>query len=349
MRSTAMPEASDWPDESLDRKPTVTLRKWLTFLRVHTSNLTQVGAMLGPLLAGVRDIPLLILFAIWGFCYHAWGFSDNNIQDYNYDKTDPAKQHFALIKGTIPIPKAKLVNILFFLPTLGIGLFLGYSNPASIALLLLTITAGMLYNRTCKKSLFAPIYITIAFTSVPLFTFFSVAQNWNLQIIVVSLYTMFLMLFQIAFEGYLKDLQSDPVNLLRSMGAYVKKVSVYFGDTLYLGRQKAFWITVKFANLLVGIVYFFLISTPDKTAIALYLLLGVGMAVIYDRLTNEHYDNKKVTSNAARMEILTYFALILMLQDALGWGIVLVLLVYPILWFMTLNRLTWKTFLRPRV
>jgi len=338
-----MPEASDWPDKESEKAPTVKLRNWLTFLRIHTSNITQVGAMLGALLGGVRDVPLLVLYAVWGFCYHAWGFSDNNIEDYEYDKTDPAKQHFALIKGAIPLSKAKLVNYLFFLPMLGIGLFLGYSNPASIAFLFVTITAGMLYNRACKKSLLATIYITLAFVSGPLFTYFSVTKDWNFPIITLAIYLGFVMFFQIAFEGYLKDLQSDPVNLLRKMGAHVKD------GKLHLGKQKAFWIIVKFANLLVGIVYFWIIGIHDQTAFILYLLLGIGMAVVYDLLVKENFDNKKVTSNAARMEILTFFAMIIMFQNVLGWITVVILLVYPILWFICLNKVTWGTFLRPRV
>lgn len=342
-RMSALPEASDWTDKALEKKPTVKLRNWLTFLRVHTSNITQVGAMLGPLLAGVRNVPLLILYAVWAFCYHAWGFSDNNIEDYEYDKTDPAKQHFALIKGVIPLSKAKLLNYFLFLPMLGIGLFLGYSSPASLAFLLLSITAGILYNRTCKKSLLAPIYVTLAFTSIPLFTFFSVAKDWNMPIIFVAIYTVFLMLFQIAFEGYLKDLQSDPVNLLRRMGAYVKD------GKLHLAGQNILWLLVKFANMYVGIVYFFIILLPNQIAFIFYLLLCIGMAVVYSLLIQEDYDNKKVTSNAARMEILTFFALIIMLQNVLGWETVTILLVYPILWFICLNYLTWRTFMRPRV
>ena len=341
--TTALPEASDWQRAERYTSPKVKMRNWLTFLRIHTSNLTQVGAILGPMLAGVRNVPLLIIYLLWGLCYHAWGFTDNNIQDYAYDKEDPAKQHFALVKGAIPIDKARKVNHAFFVPTLLIGLWLGYNNPASLAFLGLSITAGMLYNRTCKKSLFAPLYITAAFTSIPLFTYFSQASVWNLPIIVVAIYTIFLMLFQIAFEGYLKDLQSDPVNLLRKWGATVKD------GKLDLGKQGVLWSLVKFGNILVGMCYFFLIGTVESTTFLLYGLLCVGIAIAYTLLVQKEYNNKRVTSNAARMEILTYFALIVALETVFGWTITVILLVYPILWFACLNKLTWKTILRPKV
>ena len=340
---TALPEASDWGKVERYTSPKVRLRNWLTFLRIHTSNLTQVGAMLGPLLAGVRNVPLLVIYLLWGLCYHAWGFTDNNIQDYAYDKQDPAKQHFALVKGAIPIGKARLVNQVFFVPVLLVGLWFGYSNPASLAFLGLSITAGMLYNRTCKKSLLAPVYITVAFTSIPLFTYFSQTTAWNLPIIIVAIYTVFLMLFQIAFEGYLKDLQSDPVNLLRTWGATVKD------GKLDLGLQGVLWVLVKFGNILVGFCYFAAINNVESTAFLLYGFLGVAIAIAYTMLAHEDYNNKRVTSNAARMEILTYFALIAALEPVFGWTITATLFVYPILWFACLNYLSWKTILRPKV
>lgn len=343
LTSNALPEASDWKKSNVKSEPTVKLRNWLTFLRIHTSNLTQVGAMLGPLLAGVRNVPLLIIYAVWGLCYHAWGFTDNNIQDFEYDKKDPAKQHFALVKGVIPISKAKSVNIAFFIPTLLIGLLLGYSNPASIAFLFLSITSGVLYNRTCKKSLVAPLYITIAFTSIPLFTYFTVATDWNIAVTMVAFYTMFLMIFQIAFEGYLKDLQSDPVNLLRKWGARVE------GGKLFLGTQIYFWPIVKTVNICIPIIFFALLRFSDYLIVFVYDGLVIGIFIMYALLVDINYDNKKVTANAARMEILTYFALIVSLQYVLGWEIAIILLVYPILWFTCLNYATWRTLLRPKV
>jgi hypothetical protein len=73
------------------------------------------------------------------------------------------------------------------------------------------------------------------------------------------------------------------------------------------------------------------------------------VAIVFTLLVNEDYNNKRVTANAARMEILTYFALIAALQTVFGWTITAILFVYPILWFMALNYLTWKTLLRPKV
>lgn len=325
------------------------LRPWLTFLRIHTSNLTQVGALLGPLLAGVRNIPFLFLYVLWGLCYHAWGFTDNNLQDYEYDRKDPAKQHFALIKGTIPIGKAKLVNLLLFIPTLLLGLALTYpiiEHPTAFAFLILCIISGMMYNRTCKKSLLAPIYIAIAFTSLPLFTFFTISSTFNPAIIMVGAYTIFLMLFQIAFEGYLKDIETDPVNLLRTFGAYVRN------NKLQLGFQKSFWLFVKIINVFIGLYFILVINIDSADSAATFLLyafLVVLMIGIYDKLVQENYNNKKITSNASRMEILTYFALIVSLQSILGWETVAILLIYPIVWFLVLNYATWQTLLRPKV
>lgn len=328
----------------------LTLRNWLTFLRIHTSNLSQVGAILGVLIAGVRDIPTLILFAVWGFFYHAWGFTDNNLCDYEHDLKDPAKQHFALIKGDISLYQAKIVNALLFLPTLFFGLYLSHpisEHPTAFAFLMLAIVSGLLYNRTCKKSLLAPIHITIAFTALPLFSYFTVASTFSMPMVLVGAYTILLMLFQIAFEGYLKDIESDPVNLLRRLGAYTYDM----GKSLYLGEQIYFWLTMKTATVLIGYKIVVTVQS-DLIAELTFYILSTFVFILLTLLAfypDGTFDNKLVTKNAARMEIVTYFALIVALQGLLGWIIVAILMLYPILWFLGLNKLTWKTWLRPKV
>jgi len=347
--STALPEAADWKEEG----KTKVARNWLSFLRIHTSNLTQVGALLGPVLAGVTNIPLLIIFAAWGLLYHAWGFTDNNIQDYEFDVKDPAKQHFALVRGAIPLPKAKLVNRLLFVGTLVLGLVLTYpitSHPTAFAFLILSITAGLLYNRTCKRSLMATLYIVLAFTSISLFTYFTQAETFNVSIIFVAVYTILLMAFQIGYEGYLKDFGSDPVNLLRHWGARIAD------SKIVLGKQKFFWLGLKIGALLLGLWFIFLptIETNQVTIVVdvsalLFMLLFIVILVFFAETFEQPYDNKKETSYAAKIEILTYFALIIALTRVIGVYAALVLLVYPIAWFIALNYATWKTLLRPKV
>jgi len=354
----ALPEAADWKEEPTKTK---VARNWLSFLRIHTSNLTQVGALLGPLLAGVTNIPFLVVYAIWGLLYHAWGFTDNNIQDYEFDVKDPAKQHFALVRGAIPLPKAKLVNRLLFVGTLVLGLALTYpitSHPTAFAFLILSITAGLLYNRTCKRSLMATLYIVLAFTSISLFTYFTQAEAFNVSIIFVAVYTILLMAFQIGYEGYLKDFGSDPVNLLRNWGATIKydaTIPASLGK-LDLGRQKFVWLGLKVGALLLGFWFIFLpmIETNQETIVMnvsalLFLLLYIVILVFFANTFEQPYDNKKITSAVARIEILTYFALIIALTRVIGVYGAIVLLVYPIVWFIVLNYATWKTLLRPKV
>ena len=61
---------------------------------VYTSSLTQGGVLLAAILAGERRIPILIAYALWAILFHTVGFVDNNIEDYEHDRKDPAKKHF---------------------------------------------------------------------------------------------------------------------------------------------------------------------------------------------------------------------------------------------------------------
>ena len=48
-------------------------------------------------------------------------------------------------------------------------------------------------------------------------------------------------------------------------------------------------------------------------------------------------------------EVLVYFSIVIALHRVLGTLATLTLIFYPIIWFITLNRLTWKTWITPRV
>ena len=70
------------------------IRSFLKLIRIHTSSLTQGGILLAAILAGERRIHILIAYALWTILFHAVGFVDNNIEDYEHDRKDPAEKHF---------------------------------------------------------------------------------------------------------------------------------------------------------------------------------------------------------------------------------------------------------------
>jgi len=93
-----------------------------------------------------------------------------------------------------------------------------------VAFLLLIFTFERLYNALSKRSIFSPVYISGSFTSLVLFAYYSRYKgcDFNPLIMLFTLYTFFLMFWQIAWEGYIKNIESDRVNLLMVIGCKVR-------------------------------------------------------------------------------------------------------------------------------
>ena len=138
-------------------------------VRIHTSPLTRGGIVLAVISAGERRILVLIAYALWAILFHAVGFMDNNIEDYEHDKKDPAKKHFPLVTGEVTLRQAKAFCYTGMLIAFILGVFMAEFRLLPVAFLLLTFTFGRLYNALSKRSLFSPVYISGSFTSlVPL-------------------------------------------------------------------------------------------------------------------------------------------------------------------------------------
>ncbi len=74
--------------------------------RPHTASLTIPVALLGLVVGGASSLGLFLSVAVVALLFHYFGFLDNNLRDYAYDRADPGKQHFPLIRGTIPTERA---------------------------------------------------------------------------------------------------------------------------------------------------------------------------------------------------------------------------------------------------
>lgn len=152
------------------------------------------------------------------------------------------------------------------------------------------------------------------------------------------------MMFQIAIEGYLKDLASDKRNLLRQFGSFTRDARIYISK-----RTRTFaWILRLPTFILAGAIIFH-VSSDMLAAIFTGLLIGLTVKVVSSMLHTGDFDNKKVVKKCALTEILVYFTLIVALQGILGWSGVIFFVFFPLTWFMTLNRLSWGTWIRPAV
>jgi 4-hydroxybenzoate polyprenyltransferase len=325
----------------------MTLNAWIRQVRIHTSCLTQAGLVIGLLLAGETNLLKYVLFMLFGVIFHAVGFTANNYFDYKYDRTDESKAHFPLVTGEISLLDTKRFIIAGTVLGTLLGIYLSNLRILSIAFLVGATSFGFLYNYSNKFMPYCgPLWITISFTCLPLFSYFSVTDAWSLSILFVTEYTLVLMFYQIAVEGNLKDINVNQANILIALGTKVEN-----GVIRHSLSSKVFM--AKLVALKFIIMFIFIWFTIDMwniiQACIFSLLMVILLSESYELGKDQTYDNTTIVRNCALTEIFTYLLLATCLEFIMGWAWYVFLLVYPVAWFIVWNRITWGTTIRPRV
>jgi len=319
--------------------------RWLRLIRIHTASLTQGVVFIGLMLSPHWSWYHVGLFSIFGILFHAAGFVDNDIRDFPYDQEDKVKQHFPMVSGEITLKQAIIVYRALTLISLLFGVVLSNLRFWSLFFLFTAFVFGHIYNRRCKKDIFSPLYITASLISLPLFSYYALSDHLSLFAGLAVLYIAFLMLFQSSIEGYLKDIGSDKVSLVKTLGTnYTDSGSI---DVSMKTRLLA-W-SLKIPTFVIFIVIAFSAETHKLLFIlGFVVILGTIWAII--KLTESgRYENEKRVRFCAIIEVLTYTLLVFGLQGVLNWWALYFLILYPYVWYVVLNRLTWETLITPRV
>lgn len=304
------------------------------------------GVVLGYVLAGnpLFDVRALA-WALFGLLFHAFGFLQNNLFDYELDKKDPSKAHHPMITGEIKYLDAARLDVVLAVGMILYLLALTWGNWYSQLLFLPCFILATVYNLLCKKSLLGPLYITVSFTILVFVPFVNYTRTVTPLMWLLGALTAFLMLFQISVSGYLKDMkQTDEVNLLRAMGSKLE------GENLKLSLQ-----AVAYAEALAWIKAFILLAMIVVAGTATWAYLGalaVSMGFIWlsvKLVSPGPFEHDRRVKQMAIVEVLSYFSLVFALEGVIGWMGVAALIVLPMLWFVALNRVMWQTAVTPRV
>jgi len=337
------------------------LKDHLMILRVHTAALTQASLLIGHFLSGgILWSFDTFLWCMFGILFHASGFLHNNLCDYSDDKKDVHKIHHPLVSGAVSVDNAWQLNVILSVFASLLGAFLLRGSFIGLTILVTVIVCGWSYNLVCKKSLTAPIWISICFGFLVLLPY-SVNKGLYFDDTIIWLVTAYAtaqIWYQIAVEGYLKDLEHDPVNLLSLLGARIYVLA--FGMTV--NRKTVTW-KCKNLSLADGAWYFAGISKIPMVVLGgalvvvtssnmsfVILVIGV-MAVIYGHrvLLDYRWNHNNVLRWCAIVEIVTYLTLLWLLYGLLDIWQCLFLTFYPLIWFASWNRLYFGTTLRPQV
>jgi len=152
------------------------------------------------------------------------------------------------------------------------------------------------------------------------------------------------MFWQIAWEGYIKDIESDRVNLLRIIGCKV------WSGTFEPGKLgKIFGWGFRLPTIIIGLAILYVTGGELAAWLGFAALSASILYSAHKLVKKRRYNHGETVMYCAVTEVLAYFSIVFALHGVLGTLTALTLIFYPIVWFITLNRITWKTWITPRV
>ncbi len=316
----------------------MTARDWAQLFRLQTVALISPLFCLGYLLAGNPFFSWRML-AWWGMgiLWHITGFTMNNFFDYSTDYYDPAKRHHPHVSGAIPMKEIWEVLIALIVISLLYGRLLLRNNSLGFVLLIITVVTGFLYNLLSKRFLLAPIFIGLTYALVPLIPF----GRPTPVMLAISAYLFLYLFVQTSVNGSLKDIDVDPVSILRTLGVSIRTWSDN-SQTLELTTRARIYVHGLMALHILPLWYLYshLAIPIGVIAFAIPPFVGSWAVFKFGHMKKE-WDRDKILRYGGAHGALAYFVLTPIFYVPLGvWGVAFFVAV-PMLWFMVFNRICW--------
>jgi len=309
------------------------MKEYFQLFRSQTYPATMLCLLTTFLYKNVFDFKALLLLLL-AIPLHYFSFGHNSVMDYWYDLKDVHKKHHPLITGKINLFKAhNLIHtglVLTVISFITVTFVYGVNVTLSLTFLCLCLAFGHAYNDGLGKStILSFIPISLCFTSLSAYGWFMSHNEINIVGLLAITYVFFNILYQIAWEGNLKDVESDKINLLRWMGVkcscgyvFIPKKVLAFG---YLIRVILLILIIHISlivNNFLGLIFQIPSLYTSYRIMTPKIVWGRGKALLFMSLT----------------EILTIYALLFTL---VSFNVALMLGVYGVLYFFICNKVLW--------
>jgi len=303
------------------------------------------------------------MVAAWfaaGVLYHLAGYGMNSLEDWRagFDKEDPHKQHHPLHSGTLSESSSSLVVYSLFVAAVVYAIVLARFNVLAVVVISLGVMSGVAYNLLAKGTVFKPVPIAIAHTTM--FVTPYVALGGALESVTFLLgvvYMLFWVAFQIGISGEIKDLEdTGEYNVLEESFGLKTWEDMYNGETHITNtkttQRVATWKRVVLALcgcLVVAFSYHNLSLELGYVALCYSFPMALSMVLILPLTKQGPYNRNKRIKNMANIEMLTLISFVAMYLPIYGFIPGSLFVTGSAAWVLTFNQLEWGTWLAPEV
>lgn len=319
--------------------------KWLRLFRAQTAPATVIPITVGGLFASVNGFWLAYLATVATILHFA-SFGHNSVLDYllGFDRYDPSKKHHPLQQGEISVVKALwIINVLLYISGLLLIVYVAYTGSlVGLVFLFSYMTWGYAYNNGLDhltKMSWLPISLCFGFGATLGYTLSAPSPDPVITILLFS-WGFITVLYQIAFEGNLKDVGNPAeVNML-------EKYCTISRGRIFCSYVLVVFIVVRWLSIAIA-GYLATLAGSNK-----YYVIAVSVIAAVLSMRNHlrmHYGTRdELLELMGRQEVLVYYHLLFVLLPLYTLPI-MILMIYGVAWFLLMNRLLWRSRFGPRV
>jgi len=317
-----------------------------------------IPAVIGALTVGVNDLLSLVILFIIGCLAAIYGFILNDYADVELDRLIKELKGKPLVDGTIELKTAVFVCFLcamfafFFLFLLWHGKILDEFKFIALTSIVLAGILGSIYDIYGKKFVGSDFLVAISMAFIFLLGATSFGAPATITWIVFIL-TFNQILHMNAVEGGIKDADHDHLMGVKNI-ALVSGVKVD-GDNLFIPlRFKAFGMGIRlFSAVLLFTPFIFFGHSYYPWQLWQLIILAIatfGVLFFSVRLLSlKKFDRNAIRKYIAIQSFLRYSLVPIMLIPLIGILPGIILVFFPIIWYITFAPLLGEKLLRPRM
>jgi 4-hydroxybenzoate polyprenyltransferase len=311
--------------------------------------------LIGALTVGVYDVfDLFIVFLVGSFSA-VYGFLLNDYADVELDNLVDDLKKKPLVSGDISKRSALLIGIFLILITFFLISILYYEKPIdtnkliAISCIILAGILGSIYDLYGKRIIGSDFLVSISMSLVFLFGALSFGQPTIITWIIFIL-TFNQTLHMNAVEGGIKDADHDykmgVTNIALSSGVKVDKTTLFIPNSF---KTFGFGIRLFSVVLLFLPFVFFGYSYYLWQIILLAVLTFILIVLSVKFLTMKIFDRSKIRKSIGIQSFLRYSLVPIMLIPIIGTIPSVIIIIFPIVWYIIFTPLLGEEMFKPRM
>lgn len=352
----------------------VKLVNWVKTTRVQTALVTALSLWVGFVTVKPLGIQSAVLLGVVGLLVHLWGFTLNEVEDYEYDaKSEDAGGH-PIAQGKVHAELARYFAWGTALVAVAISALTPYPIEAT-GVLLLSFIPGYMYDKFSKQHWWSNIYLSVwAALMVLAGALYAGTPNTYTTLLAVA---VGIQIFVQVIQGDLKDLHGDENTLAGALGVSTKVVegrkfdpgrekmpaSIRGGSmckvTSYSRRFTSLVYGLKgLEGLILGYLAVVLIQSPARFPysadmavtpyLTIFMLVGIAFITSVSMFMVYCYDRDEIKKKSSIHELTSIVLLGITVAPLDIYGAILIGL-GPIVWYATVNHLIHSDALNPDI